>query len=109
MEFWMRAFIIYSMLAIVTGIPPLFISMPGQVFRELVDKFLRSGLKRGVPPLFVNLKPLYEDKEKVYIIEEVVTGYLMSLEKFEKFDEAGNHCLKTNIVSIYKLACIVLK
>lgn len=57
----------------------------GDKFRDRVDQFLRSGLKRGVPPLFVNLKPLYEDKEKVHIIEELMLDYLVALENCEKF------------------------
>nr|XP_039262762.1 N-alpha-acetyltransferase 15, NatA auxiliary subunit-like [Styela clava] len=57
----------------------------GDKFRIRVDQFLRSGLERGVPPLFVNLKPLYEDKEKVLIIEELVLNYLIALENCEKF------------------------
>lgn len=67
-------------------LPLAFVS--GEVFRSRVDKFLRSGLKRGVPPLFINLKPLYKDKEKVRIIEDVVLHYLESLEKCEQFSES---------------------
>ena len=35
------------------------------VFREHLDKFLRRMLHKGVPPLFVILRPLYKDQEKV--------------------------------------------
>lgn len=62
----------------------------GQTFRELVDEYLRIALKKGVPPLFTNLRSLYEDKEKVAIIEELVLGYSSTLESQNKFNEADD-------------------
>ncbi|CAK8697492.1 unnamed protein product [Clavelina lepadiformis] len=60
----------------------------GSTFQNLIDKFMRSQLKRGVPPLFTSLKPLYSDPEKVRFITATVESYISSLESCEKFSEA---------------------
>ena len=44
-----------------------------------MDHFLQNALRKGVPPLFVVLRPLYGDPEKVKIIEELVLGYVYCL------------------------------
>ena len=41
----------------------MFIS--GSVFKDLVDEYLRTAIKKGVPPLFTNLQSIYGDKSKV--------------------------------------------
>ncbi|KAJ7857249.1 NMDA receptor-regulated protein 1-domain-containing protein [Mycena olivaceomarginata] len=43
----------------------------GEQFRELVKPYLLSGLKKGVPSLFSDIKGLYHDQAKQQIIEEV--------------------------------------
>ncbi|KAJ7487779.1 NMDA receptor-regulated protein 1-domain-containing protein [Mycena latifolia] len=43
----------------------------GDHFRELVTPYLLSGLKKGVPSLFSDIKGLYQDQPKQQIIEEV--------------------------------------
>jgi hypothetical protein len=48
-------------------------------YRLSVRRYLRKALTKGVPPLFVDLKPLYEDEEKVGIIEELIQSYLDNL------------------------------
>lgn len=48
-------------------------------FRKLVDDYMMKALRKGIPPLFVDLKPLYADLEKVRVIEELVHGYEASL------------------------------
>ncbi|XP_070553999.1 N-alpha-acetyltransferase 15, NatA auxiliary subunit-like [Ptychodera flava] len=53
----------------------------GDVFEGLIDAYLRRAIHKGVPPLFVNLKSLYKDSEKVQIIEKLALSYLDSLEK----------------------------
>ncbi|EDO40471.1 predicted protein, partial [Nematostella vectensis] len=37
----------------------------GERFSDLLDKFMRPAIRKGVPPLFNNLRMLYCDKEKV--------------------------------------------
>lgn len=58
----------------------------GESFKNLVDTYLRKELRKGVPPLFVVLRPLYSDPEKVKIIEELVTGYEQNLREVGCFD-----------------------
>lgn len=60
----------------------------GDIFRMRIDEYLQTALKKGVPPLFANLRNLYEDKEKAAIIEDLVLGYSLCLEHFQKFHEA---------------------
>ncbi|XP_070265098.1 N-alpha-acetyltransferase 16, NatA auxiliary subunit isoform X8 [Myotis yumanensis] len=38
--------------------------VPGEKFRELMDKFLRVNFSKGCPPLFTTLKSLYYNTEK---------------------------------------------
>ncbi|KAJ7135988.1 NMDA receptor-regulated protein 1-domain-containing protein [Mycena epipterygia] len=46
----------------------------GEHFRELVTPYLLSGLKKGVPSLFSDIKGLYQDQPKQQIIEEVAVA-----------------------------------
>lgn len=59
----------------------------GDLFRTLVDEYLRVALKKGVPPLFTSLRSLYQDKEKAKIVEDLVLGYSSALESDQKFDK----------------------
>ena len=34
----------------------VFLSSPGEKFRELVEQYIRKALSKGVPPLFVDLR-----------------------------------------------------
>lgn len=51
----------------------------GDLFREEVDNYMRRGFQKGIPPLFVDLKSLYKDKDKVKIIEDLLQSYLVAL------------------------------
>lgn len=51
----------------------------GDLFRKEVDEYMRRGFHKGIPPLFVDLKSLYQDKEKVRIIEDLLQSYLVAL------------------------------
>ncbi|KAJ7695429.1 NMDA receptor-regulated protein 1a [Mycena rosella] len=46
----------------------------GDHFKELVTPYLFSGLKKGVPSLFSDIKGLYQDTPKQQIIEEVAVA-----------------------------------
>lgn len=59
----------------------------GEQFRQLVDRYLRRGLHKGVPPLFVDLRSLYSDPEKVKSIEQLLIQYVDSLKKSGRFSE----------------------
>ena len=37
----------------------------GEIFRQLMEAFLRPSLHKGVPSLFIGLKGLYKDPDKV--------------------------------------------
>lgn len=65
----------------------------GEQFRILVDKYLRQGLHKGVPPLFVDLRSLYKDPEKVELIERMVLQYVDALQKVGKFSEEDSESL----------------
>ncbi|XP_062050100.1 N-alpha-acetyltransferase 16, NatA auxiliary subunit isoform X3 [Lepus europaeus] len=64
--------------------------VPGEKFKELMDKFLRVNFSKGCPPLFTTLKSLYYNTEKVSIIQELVTNYEASLKKCEFFSPYEN-------------------
>ena len=51
--------------------------------------YLKKALRKGVPPLFVDLRPLYKDPNKVAIIEELCLNYSNSLKSDEGSFEAG--------------------
>ncbi|XP_059540736.1 N-alpha-acetyltransferase 16, NatA auxiliary subunit isoform X6 [Myotis daubentonii] len=59
--------------------------VPGEKFRELMDKFLRVNFSKGCPPLFTTLKSLYYNTEKISVIQELVTNYEASLKTCDFF------------------------
>ncbi|WAR00461.1 NAA15-like protein [Mya arenaria] len=69
----------------------------GDLFRQLIDKFLRNGLHKGVPPLFINIKTLYKDPERVAVIEELCLGYVESLKEHELFSKSELYVLKAKL------------
>ncbi|XP_074100455.1 N-alpha-acetyltransferase 15/16 [Cotesia typhae] len=60
----------------------------GEQFKILVDKYLRRGLHKGVPPLFVNLRSLYTDQSKIDVIQSLVLEYKVSLNNHGHFSSA---------------------
>ena len=50
-------------------------------FKPLANMYLLQGLNKGIPSLFVDLKPLYHDIQKRLIVEELVEGYRQVLEE----------------------------
>uniref|UniRef100_A0A4W4G428 N(alpha)-acetyltransferase 15, NatA auxiliary subunit n=1 Tax=Electrophorus electricus TaxID=8005 RepID=A0A4W4G428_ELEEL len=60
--------------------------LSGERFRECLDKYLRMNFSKGCPPVFTTLKPLYQDKDKVAIIEELVVGFETSLNSCRMFN-----------------------
>ncbi|KAL1509166.1 hypothetical protein ABEB36_003946 [Hypothenemus hampei] len=72
------------------AMPPKRLSLnyaSGDQFKALVDKYMQKALSKGVPPLFVDLRSLYRDQQKVQIIQDLALGYLTSLNKVNKFSE----------------------
>ncbi|KAI0264685.1 NMDA receptor-regulated protein 1-domain-containing protein [Gloeopeniophorella convolvens] len=60
---------------------------PPEDFKPLVNTYLLRGLDKGIPSLFVDLKPLYQDIQKRDIVEELVEGYRKVLESGRAIDE----------------------
>jgi hypothetical protein len=58
----------------------------GDAFRELATKYIITGLERGVPSLFVDVKPLYSDAEKMVVVGEIIEEVVTKLEA-----ESGLH------------------
>jgi peptide alpha-N-acetyltransferase len=68
----------------------------GDHFKVLVDRYLRQGLHKGVPPLFVDLRSLYKDPEKVEIIQRLLLQYVDALQRTGHFSIEGKLNLLTN-------------
>lgn len=64
--------------------------LSGSEFEKRVSKYISTALRKGVPPLFVDLRPLYADPEKKEAIEKVVTGFMDNLLTVGSFDADGN-------------------
>lgn len=56
----------------------------GNTFDGLISDYLKKNLRKGVPPLFVNIRSLYTDPNKVSIIEKI------SLEFYENLKATGH-------------------
>jgi N-alpha-acetyltransferase 15/16, NatA auxiliary subunit len=50
-------------------------------FKPIASAYILRCLKKGIPSLFVDLKPLYHDAQKRAIIEKLVDGYRRTLEE----------------------------
>lgn len=48
----------------------------GDAFKELAKPYLLTGLAKGIPSLFADIKSLYKDKEKQQVIEDIVEASL---------------------------------
>lgn len=51
----------------------------GEDFKTLMDEYLKRNLRKGVPPLFVNVMALYKDPAKVTVIASLLFEYLECL------------------------------
>jgi hypothetical protein len=59
-------------------------------FKPLANMYLLQGLIKGIPSLFVDLKPLYHDIQKRLAVEELVEGYRQVLEEGRFPDETSD-------------------
>ncbi|KAG1697102.1 hypothetical protein DVH05_017488 [Phytophthora capsici] len=62
----------------------------GAEFKKYADVYLKKQLNKNVPSLGSDLKPLYADKEKVKVLEELILGYLKTLEAKKPLDMGDN-------------------
>lgn len=65
-------------------------------FSALADQYLRRGLRKGVPPLFVNLRALYEVPAKVAVIERLIVDYYENLSTNGFFTAADYEAAKAS-------------
>ena len=62
----------------------------GDQFRTLLDAYMRKAFRKGIPPLFVDLKPLYSDPAKAKIIGDLTHSYEECLSSSEQaFDKSA--------------------
>jgi Flp pilus assembly protein TadD len=48
----------------------------GDTFKALAEPYLLTGLDKGIPSLFADIKSLYKDKEKQQAVEDIVEASL---------------------------------
>ncbi|RCI04721.1 hypothetical protein CU098_012779, partial [Rhizopus stolonifer] len=77
----------------------------GESFKVKVEASLQNGLRKGIPSLFTSMKRYYADSEKKRVIEELVNGYYISLEKNGTFNGEGSKEPPTALLwTLYYLA-----
>jgi len=63
--------------------------LTGDNFDTQLYKYVTSALRKGVPPLFVDLKPLYNDADKKKQLETLFARLLNNLTEKSSFDDEG--------------------
>jgi N-alpha-acetyltransferase 15/16, NatA auxiliary subunit len=63
----------------------------GEQFECLIKKYIHRALKRNLPSLFVDLKPLYKDQDKRQVIQSIVEDYKTELEAAKGTDTDGEY------------------
>jgi len=59
--------------------------LTGDSFRVRVDAYIKKALRKGIPPLFVQLRGLYASDEKRLMIGELMENHMNSLEAGDRF------------------------
>ncbi|WWD02421.1 hypothetical protein V865_000460 [Kwoniella europaea PYCC6329] len=62
----------------------------GDKFRELAKAYIIKGLERGVPSLFVDVKGVYNDSEKMKVVGEIIEDIVSRLEKDASLSDDGS-------------------
>lgn len=79
--------------------------LEGDAFKAAVSLYVRPFLKKGVPSLFTDLRPLYSHPEKVEILEEVFLEVLSSLQASKTFPSSSDsESPSTYLWTLYLLA-----
>jgi len=60
--------------------------LSGEEFEQRLYKYITNAIRKGIPPLFVDLKPLYSDPVKATVLTNMVTGFMENLLKQGSFD-----------------------
>ncbi|KAA0184088.1 N-alpha-acetyltransferase 15 NatA auxiliary subunit [Fasciolopsis buskii] len=58
----------------------------GELFKTHLDSYLRHYLRKGAPPLFILLNELWQDPEKLSILDELLSSYKKNMASFHTFD-----------------------
>lgn len=61
----------------------------GSEFRTRVKPYLINGLEKGIPSLFVDVKSLYQNPEKMAAVGEIVEELIESLQKDSSLHDDG--------------------
>jgi HEAT repeat protein len=62
------------------------------MFRVLATTYIVAGLERGVPSLFVDIKSLYENSDKMAVVGELVEDVVTKLEAETSLHGDGTLC-----------------
>lgn len=65
----------------------------GDAFQAVLDDYLRGGLRKGVPPLFVNVRSLHSQPDKAAIMAKLILQYYENLTRSGHFsrEDADNN------------------
>lgn len=63
--------------------------LSGPELEARLSVYVRAALRKGVPPLFVDLRPLYAKPEAAALIDKMLTGFLENQLKLGSFDCEG--------------------
>mmetsp|Transcript_486 Transcript_486/g.1020 ORF Transcript_486/g.1020 Transcript_486/m.1020 type:complete len:894 (-) Transcript_486:3118-5799(-) len=81
----------------------------GQDFVDALDDYVRKYLRKGIPSLFMDLRPLYKDSAKVSAVQELFERYNSELQAHGKFpplkgQDAAPESPQTRVWVLYYLA-----
>jgi peptide alpha-N-acetyltransferase len=63
----------------------------GKKFRDAAAEFLMSSSRKGVPSLFVSIKAMLQNPEKMEIISDLAFSFQDSLKKYSKFTKESEN------------------
>jgi len=64
--------------------------LTGNELEVRLSTYIKAALRKGVPPLFVDLRPLYLIPEKFTVIENLLTSFLENQLKVRSFESSGS-------------------
>ena len=64
--------------------------LTGDELESRLATYIKAALRKGVPPLFVDLRPLYIDDEKFKMIDKLLTSFLENQQKVQSFEASGS-------------------
>ena len=80
--------------------------LTGSELETKLSAYVKAALRKGVPPLFVDLRPLYSDPAKFQLIEKMMTEFLTNLQTVSSFESSGSpsECPTSLLWTLYYLA-----